>query len=651
MVGEGETLWQPPHDARTSTVMGQFWTRVEAKFQREFADYDALWQWSITETSDFWGAVAEYFEVTFHDAPTNILSGDEMPDTKWFEGGTLNYAQQLLSRLSADSQIIAMSDTRERIEMSGVDLRTQVAAVAHGLRERGLGEGDRVAAYMPNIPETIIAFLAAASIGATWSLVPPEFGSRAAIARLEQFHPDVLFTVDGYRYGERVFDKRPEVSEIRSGLKELKLTVSVPYLYDEVLEGATSWTEIASVEADEDYAFVSFDHPLYVLYSSGTTGPPKAIVHGHGGMVIDHLKQMRLQDDLGPGDRFYWHASTGWMVWNLGVSALMCGASLVIFDGDPFRPALADYWQRIGREKITYLGLSAAFIMQCRTEGIVPKEVADLSHLRTVISGGSRLTEDGWRWVYENVNDRVYLASNAGGTELAGVVIGGTRVLPVHAGEMTCRYLGAAVFSFDDEGQPVYDQQGEMVITKPGPFMPLGLLDQHGTTVKNLGYFKRYPGVWSQGDWLTISTNGFCLISGRLDATLNRGGVRLGTGEFYPVVENVPGVADSLVIHLEDSTGGAGELILFVQLEGNLVLDDALIKDINRVLAKELSPRHVPDHIYQVSGVPRSLNGKKLEVPVKRILRGAAISEVVDSSATSTFELLQEYERYKPVST
>ena len=374
-------------------------------------------------------------------------------------------------------------------------------------------------------------------------------------------------------------------------------------------------------------------------------------MHGHGGMVIEHLMQMRLQDDLGPGGRFYWHASTAWMVWNLGVSALMCGSSLVIFEqatrSRRRRLTIGFAWP----EKVTYLGLSAAFIMQSRSEGVVPKEIADLSRLRTVISGGSRLTEDGWRWVYRNVNENVYLASNAGGTELAGSVIGGNRLLPVRAGEMTCRYLGAEVEAFDDEGRAVYDRQGEMVITKPIASMALGLLDEHGEIGNNHSYLRRFPGVWSQGDWLTISSDGYCVITGRLDATLNRGGVRLGTGEFYPVVEGVDGVVDSLVIHLENPAGGVGLLILFVHLDPGVSLDTALTASIRSTLSRDLSPRHVPDLIHQVSRIPRSPNGKKLEVPVKKIMGGTPINEVVDASAFSNIELLEEFVKYRPEST
>jgi acetoacetyl-CoA synthetase len=500
---------------------------------------------------------------------------------------------------------------------------------------------------MPNIPEAIVGFLAAAAIGAVWSLVPPEFGSRGTIMRLRQFRPDVLLAVDGYQYGDRFYDKREDVREICDELSSLKLVVTIPYLYPQSAGDRVTWHEMAYSDAREQYTYVSFQHPLYVLYSSGTTGRPKAIVHGHGGMTIDHLKQLRLHGDLTVGGKFYWHASTAWMVWNLGVSSLMCGASLLIYDGNSLYPTPAEFWRRVSREEVTYLGVAAAFIMQCRAKGIIPSEIADMSRLRTVVSGGSPLPQSGWEWIYGSVSSQVYLASESGGTELGGAVLGGTRLVPVKGGTIACRCLGAAVYAFDGEGCPVYDTQGEMVLTKPGPFMSLGLLDEHGDIVPHESYYRRFRDVWSQGDWLTISSDGRCVITGRSDATLNRGGVRLGTGEFYPVLESIAGVSDSLVVHLEDREGGSGQLVLFVQMAAGIQLDDSLLNRINSSLASQLSPRHVPDLTYQVPEIPRSLTGKKLEVPVKRILQGESPAKVADAAAPATWSVLAGFTKYR----
>ncbi|MGC1213915.1 MAG: acetoacetate--CoA ligase, partial [Micromonospora sp.] len=512
-----------------------------------------------------------------------------------------------------------------------------------GLRRLGVGAGDRVAAYAPNIPETYVLLLATSSLGAVFSSCAPEFGTRSVTDRWQQIEPKVLVAVDGYRYGEKPVDRRAEVAAIRAALPSLQHTVGIAYLDPAAAppDGAISWDELAA-ETDEPLTFtpVPFDHPLYVLYSSGTTGLPKPIVHGHGGILLEHLKMLALHHDLGPADRFFWFTTTGWMMWNFLVSGPAVGAAIVLFDGNPGHPDLGALWRMAAETGTTYFGTSAPYLLACRKAGLVPKEIADLSALRGVGSTGAPLPAEGFTWVYENVGDHLQLQSLSGGTDVCTGFVGGVPLLPVHAGEITCRALGAKVEARSADGSPVIGQLGELVITEPMPSMPVGFWnDPEGTRYRE-AYFELYPGVWRHGDWITINDRGGCVITGRSDATLNRGGVRLGTSEFYSVVEGLDEVVDSVVVHLEDDEGGAGELLLFVVLAEGLELDDELRRKICRELRTALSPRHVPDEIHQVRAVPRTLSSKKLEVPVKKILTGTPVDNAAAKGALANPESL-----------
>ncbi|MFG1673224.1 acetoacetate--CoA ligase [Micromonospora sp. NPDC049282] len=645
----GDVLWTPPADVRERSRIGDYLRWLTEHRGLEFVDYDALWQWSVTDLDAFWRSIWDYFQVLAHTPPTATLAGRAMPGARWFPGATLNYAENVLRMPGLgddDPAVIAHGQTRAPETLTVAELRDRVRRVAAGLRRLGVGPGDRVAAYAPNIPETYVLLLATASLGAIFSSCAPEFGTRSVTDRWQQIEPSVLVAVDGYRYGDKPVDRRAEVAAIRAALPSLRHTVAVAYLdpAGDAPEAAISWAELAA-ETDEPLSFtpVPFDHPLYVLYSSGTTGLPKPIVHGHGGILLEHLKMLALHHDLGPADRFLWFTTTGWMMWNFLVSGPAVGAAIVLFDGNPGHPDLGALWRTAAETGTTYFGTSAPFLLACRKAGLVPRDVADLSALRGLGSTGAPLPAEGFTWVYENVNDRLQLQSLSGGTDVCTGFVGGVPLLPVHAGEIACRALGAKVEARSADGSAVIGQLGELVITEPMPSMPVGFWNDPDGARYREAYFEVYPGVWRHGDWITVNERGGCVITGRSDATLNRGGVRLGTAEFYSVVEGLDEVVDSVVVHLEDDEGGAGELLLFVVLADGLELDDAMRRKICRELRTALSPRHVPDEIHQVRAVPRTLSAKKLEVPVKKILTGTPVDRAAAKGALANPESLTAF--------
>jgi acetoacetyl-CoA synthetase len=627
-----ELLWSPPADARERTRLGRYIARLESERGLAFADYDALWRWSVNDPGAFWQSIWDHFEVR-SAAPTGpALADASMPGARWFPGARLSYAEHALAlpgRAPGDVVVVAHSQTRGPMELTADELRDVVGRCRAGLERLGVRRGDRVAALLPNIPETLIAFLATASLGAVWSSCAPEFGTRAVVDRFAQIAPVVLLTIDGYRYGDRDVDRAAEVAEIRAALPSVRQTVVVPYLRaasqaTAAIPGSAAWSSLVSASAPLRFEPVAFDHPLYVLYSSGTTGLPKPIVHGHGGILLEHAKALGLHTDLGPTDRFCWFTTTGWMMWNYLVSGLVVGATVVLFDGNPAWPDLGTLWRLASETRVTYLGLSAPFLMACRAAGLVPgtDPALDLGALRGVGSTGAPLPAAGFRWVRDAVSDAIPVGSLSGGTDLCTGFVGPSPLVPVWAGEISCRMLGAKVEAFDEAGRSVVGRQGELVITAPMPSMPVGFWGDTDGSRLRAAYFDTYPGAWRHGDWLTITDRGTCLITGRSDATLNRGGVRLGTAEFYAVVESLPEIADSLVVHLEDAGGGPGELLLFVALQDGARLDDPLRARVAAALRADMSPRHVPDLIHVVPAIPRTLSGKKLEVPVKRILLG-----------------------------
>ncbi|HKN93000.1 MAG TPA: acetoacetate--CoA ligase [Thermoleophilaceae bacterium] len=636
---QGEVLWTPAPDARNTTVLGRYMDFVRDERGRDFAEYEDLWRWSVEDLEGFWGSVWDFFGIRAHTPPSRVLGSSEMPGAEWFPGATLNYAEHMLGT-DEDTDRVALvshSQTRGRRELTFGELRDLVARVRAGLVRLGVQRGDRVVAYMPNIPETLAAMLATTSLGAVWASCAPEFGARSVVSRFGQIEPKVLLAISGYKYGDKRVDRRPEVAELRSQLPTLEHVIEVPY-GEGSLPDALSWDSLVSEPGPLEFEPVPFSHPIYVLFSSGTTGLPKAIVHCHGGILIEHLKNLGLSWDMGPEDRIFWFSTTAWMIWNALMSGLLCRSSVVMIDGNPLYPDLREQWRIIEAEQATIMGMAPAYAMSCRKQGIEPLREFDLSRVKQIEVAGSPMPTEGFGWIYESVTRDAMLNVGSGGTDVCSGYVAGMPLQPVYAGEMTGCLLGVDAAAFDANGRPVVGELGEMVIRKPMPSMPVGFWNDPGDERYRGTYFDMYPGVWRQGDWIMFTERGSCVITGRSDATLNRGGVRLGTGELYGVIEEIPEIVDSLIVHLEDREGGAGELVLFVQLQEGMELDDSLRGSIARSLRAALSPRHVPDTIEAVSSVPRTLTGKKLELPVKRILQGANRDDVVrrDSLADPT---------------
>ncbi|MGN6216294.1 MAG: acetoacetate--CoA ligase [Solirubrobacterales bacterium] len=626
--GPGELLWEPPAELVERARLTEFMRWLERECSLSFADYHELWRWSVDDLDGFWSAIWAFFGVQADGEPVPVLAAREMPGARWFPNVKLNYAEHVFAgKDDGEVAILHASELRELGELSWGDLRSQVAAVAAGLRGLGVGRGDRVVAYMPNIPEAIVAFLATASIGAIWSSCSPDFGPASVVDRFAQIEPKVLFAVDGYRYGGKDFDRREVVARLQEAMPSLQRTVVLPYLEPDPdlspLRDAMPWEELLGAGEGAELSFerVPFDHPLWVLYSSGTTGLPKAIVQGQGGILLEHLKKLHLHVDAHPGDRLFWFTTTGWMMWNFIVSGLLTEAAIVLYDGNPGYPDMGALWDLAERAGITMFGTSAAFIAACMKAGVEPGAGRDLSALKAVGSTGSPLSPEGFDWIYEHVGADTWLFSTSGGTDLCTAFVGGVATLPVYRGEMQARALGAAVEAWSEDEAPVVEEVGELVVTEPMPSMPLYFWgDEDGSRYRE-SYFEMFPGVWRHGDWLELTRRGTAVIYGRSDSTINRGGIRMGTSEIYRAVLGIDDVVDALVVDVP-RPGTDGWMPLFVVLRDGAELDSELPREIARRVREQCSPRHVPDEVFQIEEVPRTLSGKVLEVPVKRILMG-----------------------------
>ena len=643
---EGETLWTPTEEAVEDANITKYARWLEKKTGRSFPSYASLWRWSTEETEEFWESVWEYFEVWSSTPYRAVLLDRKMPGARWFEGAQLNYAEHVFrNRYDDDVALIVAAEGDEDSSVTWGELKAETAALAAFLREEGVKPGDRVAGYLPNCPEAVVGLLASASMGAVWSCCSPDFGARSVIDRFTQVAPKVFIGVEGYSYGGRWFDRQGVIEEVRASIPSIDTTIVTDTREKEGVAGAEDWVELGERSEPLEFAKVPFNHPLWVLYTSGTTGLPKPIVHGHGGMLLEHLKALSLHNDVRRGDTMFWYTSAGWMMWNYLVGALMLGSTVVLYDGDPLHPDPSALWDLVQRTKATFFGASAAYFDAVAKAGFDPRR-NHLVSLRGIGSTGSPLSPASFEWLYANVKDDLWVASISGGTDLCTAFVGGNAALPVASGKIQCRCLGAAVAAYDESGRPVLGRVGELVITRPMPSMPLCFWgDKDGSRYLET-YFSTFPGVWRHGDWVRIDQDGSCVIYGRSDATIKRRGVRAGTSEIYGVVESVPEVADSLVVDLE-YPGGRSFMPLFVVLRRGRVLDDGLRERIRQKVGADLSPRFVPDEVVQIEEVPRTLSGKKVEVPVKRILMGADPAEVVSASSLKNPESIRSFVEYR----
>lgn len=636
----GEVMWEPSQEFIENTTLTRYMNWLKETRGLSFEGYQELWKWSVEDLEAFWESIWEFGGVKATRKYDKVLADSQMPGAKWFEGARLNFAENILAKEQGDK--IALYFRSEKVRertLSWTELRESVAAVAHSLRKLGIKPGDRVASFMPNIPETMIAFLATASVGAIWSSCSPDFGTKSVVDRFKQIEPKVLFTVDGYHYNGKPFDKTSVVTELQEELgASLEHTILVPYVekdhLDDKLDTCIPWPELLKEKAELSFESVPFDHPLWIVYSSGTTGMPKPIVHGHGGITVEYIKMMGVQKGLTPEDVTFQFTTTGWMMWNTLVGSLITGATVVLYDGSPAYPSMEVLWELAEDAKITDFGTSAPYLINSMKQKIRPNEKYDLSTIGSINSTGAPLTEDGFRWVYENVKKDVWLGSSSGGTDVCTGFVGGVPTLPVRIGEIQGRWLGVDAQAFDESGKSLMNEVGELVITKPMPSMPLYFWKDTDNKRYFNSYFDTYPGVWKHGDWIKIKQDGSSIIYGRSDSTINRSGVRMGTSDIYRIVEKVDEVQESLVIDLE-VLGRHSTLLLFVVLKPEARLDVHLKAGIREQIKTTLSPRFMPDEIYEVEQIPKTLNGKKMEVPIRKLLLGFEIEKAINPDSMS----------------
>lgn len=637
--------WTPDAQTIADANITRFLAWLAETGRGDLDGYAQLWAESVRDIEWFWDAVWHFFDVQAATPPRAVLGGRTMPGAEWFPGATLNYVNEVFRHATSARPALVVAGEDGSCEWSWARLRGETAAFAAYLRGLGVRPGDRVVGYLPNIGEALVAFLAAASVGAIWAVCNQDLAVSGVVARLGQLEPTVLVASDGSVYGGKRHDRRAELAQIRSRLPSLRATVVVPRLGLDIDGDIATWSEVTNSEAQLEISPVPFDHPLWVLFSSGTTGTPKGIVHGHGGVLLEHLKHLSLHLDLKPDDRFLWQSSTSWMMWNLLVSGLLVGSTVVLYDGSPTHPHTDSLWQVVSDHRVTLFGAGAGYLLACAKEELHPGRDYPLEALRAVGSTGSPLPAAGFRWVQDGVGRQIPVVSVSGGTDVVTAFIGGCPLVPVVAGELSCLFLGAAVQAWSDAGRPVIGEAGELVLTEPMPSMPVFFWNDADGSRYRKAYFDKYPGVWCHGDWITITDRGSVVVHGRSDATLNRMGVRMGSAEIYHAVEALPEVRDCLVVGVERDDGGYW-MPLFVDLADDAELDDGLRARITAAIRTGASSRHVPDAILQVPGIPRTMTGKRLEIPIKRILLGAAPGDVVAASAVDKPELLGVFAEY-----
>ncbi|WP_284140779.1 MULTISPECIES: acetoacetate--CoA ligase [unclassified Virgibacillus] len=649
-IREGTLLWKPNEKRKAQSNIQAYITWLHTHKGLSFPDYHSLWEWSVNEVELFWESIWEYFSIQSKKPYQSVLSSHSMPGASWFPEATVNYTEHIFrNRDWNKTAILHSSELRENRKITWGKLHQDTISLQHTLLELGVEKGDRVVAYIPNIYEAVVAFLATASLGAIWSSASPDFGTQSVIDRFQQIEPKIFITVDGYMYGGKAFPRLSTAKTIQESLPSLKTTITIPYLNQEAdfsaLTQSITWQDALQQQSEKrtlSYVHVAFNDPLWILFSSGTTGKPKAIVQSQGGILLEHLKALTFHLDLHEDDRFFWFTTTGWMMWNFLVGGLLTGSTIVLYDGNPAYPSQTTLWQLAEETKLTVFGTSASYITACMKGNIDPKSTFDLSSLKCIGSTGSPLPPEGFQWCYDHVKEDLWIASASGGTDVCTAFILGIPTLPVYAGELQCRGLGARIESYTDNGEPKIDHVGELVLTAPFPSMPIYFWnDPEGTRLQE-SYFDMFPGIWRHGDYLKITERGTCIIYGRSDATINRGGIRIGTSEIYRAVDHIKEIEDSLIVDIPKEDGDSF-VPLFVQLKYGNSLTEQIEKEIKEQIRKHCSPRHVPTAIYHVPALPKTLNGKKLEVPIKKILMGHDINKVVNKDSINDPTLLNYF--------
>lgn len=650
-IKEGTLLWEPDETRKKESNIYHYMKWLKQHKGLHFEDYHSLWKWSTEKLELFWESIWEYFDIQAEQPYKTVLTTHKMPGAKWFPEATINYTEHIFrDRDENEPAIIHSSETRKTKNVTWGQLYKDTAAFQHTLKKLGVSKGDRIVAYVANIYETVVAFLATASLGAIWSSASPDFGTQSVIDRFKQIEPKVMITVDGYNYSGKEFDRMPVVENIQSKLSTLEATIAIPYFKEDsdfgTLKNVIQWKDAVKTneKLELTYEHVPFNDPLWVLFSSGTTGKPKPIVQSQGGILLEHLKALTFHSDLEKGERFFWYTTTGWMMWNFLVGGLLTGSTIILYDGNPAYPDKKMLWKFAQDTEMTVFGTSASYITACmKDENLVPGDEFDLSNLKNISSTGSPLPPEGFQWCYDNVKKDLWIASASGGTDVCTAFILGAPILPVYAGELQCRGLGAKIESFTDEGQPQIDEVGELVLTKPFPSMPIYFWNDEDGSRLHDSYFNVFDDIWRHGDYLKITDRQTCVIYGRSDATINRGGIRIGTSEIYRAVDYVRQVADSLIVDIPKNNGADSYTPLFVTMQNGEELTEDIQKTIKKEIREKCSPRHIPTGIYRVPELPTTLNGKKLEIPVKKILMGQPVEKVVNKGSLSNQQSLDYF--------